>query len=98
MVLLIAQKLDKREAIAAQFFQTPADQWWQQRTLKDIDRDVVVGLDQLLLTPNARRRAGIEIADSDNPQRARTIAGTEAWGDYSRGIRSTRDLRNSAGV
>jgi len=65
MVLLIARKLDEREAIAAQFFQTHADQWRQQRTLKDIDRDVVAGLDQLLLTPNSRRRAGIEIADPD---------------------------------
>jgi len=65
MVLLIARKLDERETIAAQYYQTPADQWRQQRTLKDIDRDIVAGLDQLLLTPNSRRRAGIETADAD---------------------------------
>ena len=65
MVLLIARKLDERETIAAQYYQTPADQWRQQRTLKDIDRDIVAGLDQLLLTPNSRRRAGIEIADPE---------------------------------
>jgi hypothetical protein len=63
MVLLIARKLDERETIAAHYYQTPADQWRQQRTLKDIDRDIVAGLDQLLLTPSSRRRAGIEIAD-----------------------------------
>ena len=65
MVLLIARKLDERETIAAQYYQTPADQWRQQRTLKDIDRDIVAGLDQLLLTPNSRRRAGIETVDPD---------------------------------
>jgi hypothetical protein len=65
MVLLIARKLDERETIAAQYYQTPADQWRQQRTLKDIDRDPVAELDQLLLTPNSRLRAGIEIANPD---------------------------------
>lgn len=64
---LIARKLDDREAIAAQFSQTPADQWRQQRTLKDIDRGVVAGLDQLLVTPKSRRRVGVEIADPDKP-------------------------------
>lgn len=63
MVQLIARKLDEREKIAT--YQTPADQWRQQRTLKDIDRDIVAGLDQLLLTPNSRRRAGIETVDPD---------------------------------
>ena len=65
MVLLIARKLDERETIAAQYYQTPADQWRQQRTLKDIDRDIIAGLDQLLLAPNSRRRAGIETVDPD---------------------------------
>jgi hypothetical protein len=65
MVLLIARKLDDRETIAAQYYQTPADQWRQQRTRKDIDRDIVAGLDQLLLTPNSRRRAGIETVDPE---------------------------------
>ena len=63
MVALIARKLDERDLVAAQFHQAPADYWRQQRTLKEIDRDVMAGLDQLLLTPNSRRRAGIETAD-----------------------------------
>lgn len=63
MVLLIARKLDERDLVAAQFHQAPADYWRQQRTLKEIDRDVMAGLDQLLLTPNSRCRAGIETAD-----------------------------------
>jgi len=65
MVLLMARKLDERETIAAQDDQTPADRWRQQRTLKDIDRDIIAGLDQLLLAPNSRRRAGIETVDPD---------------------------------
>ncbi len=63
MVHLIARKLDERQMVADQFHQAPADYFRQQRTLKEIDRDVASGLDQLLLTPNARRRAGIETAD-----------------------------------
>lgn len=63
MVALIARKLDERDLVAAQFHQAPADYWRQQRTLKEIDRDVMAGLDQLLLTPNSRRRAGIETTD-----------------------------------
>jgi len=99
MVLLIARKLDEREAIAAQFFQTPADQWRQQRTLKDIDRDVVAGLDQLLLTPNSRRRAGIEIADPDKPPSKLDLLLALKHGEitpeeYDR----QKNLRNSAGV
>lgn len=65
MLLFIARKLDGRETIAAPYCQTPADQRRQQRTLKDIDRDIVAGLDRLLLTPNSRRYVGIEIADPD---------------------------------
>ncbi len=64
MVLLIARKLDERDLVAAQFHQAPADYWRQQRTLKEIDRDVMAGLDQLLLTPNSRRKAGIETGDT----------------------------------
>ena len=64
MVQLVARKLDEREQLGAESFPTPADKWRKQRTLKEIDRDVASGLDQLLLTPNSRRRAGIETADA----------------------------------
>ena len=47
------------EALLAGEFRA-ADQWRKHRTLKEIDRDVASGLDQLLLTPNSRQRAGIE--------------------------------------
>ena len=60
MVQLVARKLDEREQLGAESFPTPADQWRKHRTLKEIDRDVASGLDQLLLTPNSRHRAGIE--------------------------------------
>jgi hypothetical protein len=59
MVQLVARKLDEREQLGAESFLTPADQWRKQLTLKEIDRDVASGLDQLLLTPNSRQRAGI---------------------------------------
>jgi hypothetical protein len=45
--------------LGAESFLAPADQWRKQRTSKEIDRDVASGLDQLLLTPNSRQRAGI---------------------------------------
>jgi len=64
MVQLVARKLDEREQLGAESFPTPADQWRKHRTLKEIDRDVASGLDQLLLTPNSRHRAGIETADA----------------------------------
>jgi len=63
MVQLVARKLDEREQLGSESFATAADQWRKHRTLKEIDRDVASGLDQLLLTPNSRQRAGIEIAD-----------------------------------
>lgn len=100
MVLLIARKLDERETIAAQYYQTPADQWRQQRTLKDIDRDIVAGLDQLLLTPNSRRRAGIETVDPDKDVLGPLeLLMARKHGDitpeeYDR----QKNLRNSAGV
>jgi hypothetical protein len=59
MVHLVARKLDEREQLGTESFPAPADQWRQHRTLKEIDRDVASGLDQLLLTPNSRQRAGI---------------------------------------
>ena len=59
MVQLVARKLDEREQLGAESFPTPADEWRKHRTLKEIDRDVASGLDQLLLTPNSRQRAGI---------------------------------------
>jgi len=59
MVQLVARKLDEREHLGAESFPTPADEWRKHRTLKEIDRDVASGLDQLLLTPNSRQRAGI---------------------------------------
>jgi len=64
MVQLVARKLDEREQLGAESFPTPADQWRKHRTLKEIDRDVASGLDQLLLTPNSRHRAGIETVDT----------------------------------
>ena len=100
MVLLIARKLDERETIAAQYYQTPADQWRQQRTLKDIDRDIVAGLAQLLLTPNSRRRAGIETVDPDKDVLSPLeLLMARKHGDitpeeYDR----QKNLRNSAGV
>ena len=60
MVQLVARKLDEREQLCSESFSTAADQWRKHRTLKEIDRDVASGLDQLLLTPNSRQRAGIE--------------------------------------
>ena len=100
MVLLIARKLDERETIAAQDYQTPADPWRQQRTLKDFDRDIVAGLDQLLLTPNSRRRAGIETVDPDKDVLSPLeLLMARKHGDitpeeYDR----QKNLRNSAGV
>lgn len=60
MVQLVARKLDEREQLSSESFATAADQWRKHRTLKEIDRDVASALDQLLLTPNSRQRAGIE--------------------------------------
>ena len=60
MVQLVARKLDEREQLSSESFSTAADQWRKHRTLKEIDRDVASCLDQLLLTPNSRQRAGIE--------------------------------------
>jgi hypothetical protein len=66
IVQVVAEKLDERELVAEQFHLDPAD-FRHQRTLKEIDRDVLHGLDQLLLTPNARRRAGIEVETEEKP-------------------------------
>ena len=63
MVQLVARKLDEREQLSSESFSTAADQWRKHRTLKEIDRDVASCLDQLLLTPNSRQRAGIETVD-----------------------------------
>jgi hypothetical protein len=60
LVQLVAEKLDEREKVAEVFHQDPQD-FRQQRTLKEIDRDIASGLDQLLMTPNARRRTGFEV-------------------------------------
>jgi hypothetical protein len=61
IVRLIAEKLDERELVSEQFHLDPAN-FRHPRTLKEIDRDILHGLDQLLLTPNARKRAGLELA------------------------------------
>jgi len=66
IVQVVAEKLDERELVAEQFHLDPAD-FRHQRTLKEIDRDILHGLDQLLLTPNARRRAGIELDTEEKP-------------------------------
>jgi hypothetical protein len=50
MVLLVAWKLDERELVAAQVHQSPVDESRKHRTLKEMDRDIASGLDQLLLT------------------------------------------------
>ncbi len=63
MVLLVAWKLDERELVAAQVHQSPVDESRKNRTLKEMDRDIASGLDQLLLTPNSRKKAGIETVD-----------------------------------
>ena len=100
MVLLIARKLDERETIAAQYYQTPADQWRQQRTLKDIDRDIVAGLDQLLLTPNSRRRAGIETAGPSKaaPSMLELLLALKHGEITTEEYERQKNLRNSAGV
>ena len=100
MVAPIARKLDERETIAAQHYQTPADQWRQQRTLKDIDGDVVAGLDQLLPMPKSRRRPGIEIADPEkNVLSPLELMMAMKHGEISREeYDRQKNLRNSAGV
>jgi hypothetical protein len=64
MVLLVAWKLDERQLVAAQNHQSSVDESRKHRTLKEMDRDIASGLDQLLLTPNSRKKAGIETADA----------------------------------
>ncbi len=63
-VLLVAWKLDERQLVAAQDHAPSVDESRKHRTLKEMDRDKASGLDQLLLTPNPRKKAGIETVDS----------------------------------
>ena len=85
MVQLVARKLDEREQLGAESFPTPADQWRKHRTLKEIDRDVASGLDQLLLTPNSRRRAGIETAGARDEPSVFQLMRAKKDGDITQG-------------
>ena len=59
-VLNVAQQLNRQAQLIQVFEKDPAD-FRVQRALKEIDRSIESGLDTLLLTPNARRRAGLEL-------------------------------------
>ena len=99
MVQLVARKLDEREQLGAESFPTPADQWRKHRTLKEIDRDVASGLDQLLLTPNSRHRAGIETADAPKGELSTLDLllalkhGDITWEEYDRRMEPERARR-----
>jgi len=57
-VQLVAEKKDERVVVAQALRKNP-DDWRTARTLKDLDRDIQDGLAQLLMTPLARKRAGV---------------------------------------
>lgn len=83
IVHLIARKLEERELVAEQCQDSPSDYWRQQRTLKEIDRDVMAGLDQLLLTPLARKKIGLEISNDQAPPTKRSLLTSLAKGEIS---------------
>lgn len=68
-VQLVAEKKDERVLVARSLKQDPSD-WRMARTLQNIDRDVQDGLAQLLMTPLARKRAGV-VVEAKPPQRNR---------------------------
>jgi hypothetical protein len=59
-VLNVAQQCIRQAQLTQLFAADPAD-FRIQRALKEVDRSIESGLDQLLMTPNARGRAGIEL-------------------------------------
>ena len=60
---------------------------------------MVAGLDQLLLTPNSRRRAGIEIADPQKPLGKLDLLLALRHGEITpEEYDHQKNLRNSAGV
>jgi len=59
-VLNVAQQCIRQAQLSQLFAADPSD-FRIQRALKELDRSIESGLDQLLMTPNARRRAGIEL-------------------------------------
>jgi hypothetical protein len=59
-VVNVAQQCSRQAQLSQLFTADPAD-FRVQRALKELDRSIESGLDQLLMTPNARRRAGIEL-------------------------------------
>ena len=59
-VLNVAQQCSRQAQLSQLFAADPSD-FRIQRALKELDRSIESGLDQLLMTPNARRRAGIEL-------------------------------------
>lgn len=78
-VLNVARQLN-RQAQLEELFETAPEDFRLQRALKELDKSIESGLDQLLLTPNARRRAGIELAPP--PEKKRTPLETmRAWKD-----------------
>ena len=68
-VQLVAEKKDERVVVSQSLRKNP-DDWRTARTLKDIDRDIQDGLAQLLMTPLARKRAGV-VVEKNPPQRNR---------------------------
>lgn len=77
--------------------QDPSD-WRLARTLKDLDRDIQDGLAQLLLTPLARKRAGVVVETGKPRWTALTLMMAMAEGkisqvDYTREMQSIGKLR-----
>lgn len=68
-VQLVAEKKDERALVATAYKQDPKE-WRLARTLKDLDHDIQAGLEQLLMTPHARKRAGV-VVETAPPKRNR---------------------------
>ena len=82
-VQLVAEKKDERVRVSKACQQDPTD-WRLARTLKDLDRDIQDGLAQLLLTPNARKRAGV-VVETEKPRwTVLTLMRANADGEISR--------------
>lgn len=60
---------DERVVVAKRFKQEPTE-FRLARTLKDIDHDIQAGYEQLLMTPQSRKRAGV-VTDTTPPKPTR---------------------------
>lgn len=87
-VQLVAEKKDERARVAREFAQNPSD-FRIARTLQNIDRDIQSGLEQLLLTPHARKRAGV-VLTTEKPIKS----AIELMLDRNEGRISEEDYRN----